>query len=102
MKGPSLTGPKGREWRDILRGQMEVPHASTPASERAQGGMRTDGHLCTVVRLVELGRRIEAHFGRPQDIEWCLLDDAFQVVQSRPIIHAVPQPRDQRQENYVY
>jgi rifampicin phosphotransferase len=28
-----------------------------------------------VVRLVQLGRRIEAHFGRPQDIEWCLVDD---------------------------
>ncbi|MGH8962457.1 MAG: PEP/pyruvate-binding domain-containing protein, partial [Jatrophihabitantaceae bacterium] len=37
-----------------------------------------------VVRLVQLGRRIEAHFGRPQDIEWCLVDDGFQIVQSRP------------------
>ena len=35
-----------------------------------------------VVRLVELGRRIEAHFGRPQDIEWCLVDDDFQIVQT--------------------
>src|SRR5690606_18621963 len=25
-----------------------------------------------VLRLVRLGRRVEAHFGRPQDIEWCL------------------------------
>jgi pyruvate,water dikinase len=38
-----------------------------------------------VVRLVQLGRRIEAHFGRPQDIEWCLVDDEFRIVQSRPI-----------------
>jgi pyruvate,water dikinase len=38
-----------------------------------------------VVRLARLGRRIEAHFGRPQDIEWCLVDDGFQIVQSRPI-----------------
>ncbi|WP_031113235.1 PEP/pyruvate-binding domain-containing protein, partial [Streptomyces sp. NRRL S-146] len=36
-----------------------------------------------VVRLVHLGRRIEEHFGRPQDIEWCLVDDDFQIVQSR-------------------
>lgn len=35
-----------------------------------------------VVRLAALGRRIEAHFGRPQDIEWCLADDAFQIVQT--------------------
>nr|BFE76028.1 hypothetical protein GCM10020092_093290 [Actinoplanes digitatis] len=34
------------------------------------------------VRLARLGRRIEAHFGRPQDIEWCLIDDDFRIVQS--------------------
>jgi len=46
-----------------------------------------------VVRLVKLGRRIEAHFGRPQDIEWCLVDDDFQIVQSRPITTLFPIPR---------
>src|SRR5665213_1181233 len=46
-----------------------------------------------VVRLAQLGRRIEAHFGRPQDIEWCLVDDEFQVVQSRPITTLFPIPR---------
>jgi phosphoenolpyruvate synthase/pyruvate phosphate dikinase len=46
-----------------------------------------------VVRLVQLGRRIEAHFGRPQDIEWCLVDDGFQIVQSRPITRCSPSPR---------
>ncbi|WP_230423488.1 phosphoenolpyruvate synthase [Streptomyces radicis] len=45
-----------------------------------------------VVRLVELGRRIEAHFGRPQDIEWCLADDGFRIVQSRPITTLFPVP----------
>jgi rifampicin phosphotransferase len=45
-----------------------------------------------VVRLVRLGRRIEAHFGRPQDIEWCLADDDFQIVQSRPITTLFPVP----------
>jgi hypothetical protein len=42
------------------------------------------------VRLAQLGRRIEAHFGRPQDIEWCLVDDGFQSVQSRPITTLIP------------
>ncbi|MEV5777019.1 rifamycin-inactivating phosphotransferase [Streptomyces antimycoticus] len=55
-----------------------------------------------VVRLVELGRRIEAHFGRPQDIEWCLVDDDFQVVQSRPITTLFPIPESGDQENHVY
>ncbi|MFF0742935.1 rifamycin-inactivating phosphotransferase [Streptomyces sp. NPDC004111] len=45
-----------------------------------------------VVRLVRLGRRIEAHFGGPQDIEWCLADDGFRIVQSRPITTLFPVP----------
>ncbi|MEU7732616.1 PEP/pyruvate-binding domain-containing protein, partial [Streptomyces griseus] len=44
------------------------------------------------VRLVGLGRRVEAHFGRPQDIEWCLVDDGFRIVQSRPITTLFPLP----------
>ncbi|MFH9138800.1 rifamycin-inactivating phosphotransferase [Streptomyces sp. NPDC017524] len=44
------------------------------------------------VRLVGLGRSIEAHFGRPQDIEWCLVDDGFRFVQSRPITTLFPLP----------
>src|SRR5438874_740372 len=55
-----------------------------------------------VVRLAQLGRRIEAHFGHPQDIEWCLVDDDFQFVQSRPITTLFPIPAASDQENHVY
>jgi rifampicin phosphotransferase len=55
-----------------------------------------------VVRLAQLGRRIEAHFGRPQDIEWCLADDDFQIVQSRPITTLFPIPAAGDRENHVY
>ena len=55
-----------------------------------------------VVRLAQLGRRIEAHFGRPQDIEWCLVDDGFQIVQSRPITTLFPIPESGDRENHVY
>ena len=55
-----------------------------------------------VVRLARLGRRIEAHFGHPQDIEWCLADDDFQIVQSRPITTLFPVPAAEDQENHVY
>ncbi|WP_432179842.1 rifamycin-inactivating phosphotransferase [Streptomyces sp. NBC_00063] len=54
------------------------------------------------VRLVQLGRRIEAQFGRPQDIEWCLVDDGFQIVQSRPITTLFPVPEADDRENHVY
>jgi phosphoenolpyruvate synthase/pyruvate phosphate dikinase len=55
-----------------------------------------------IVRLEELGRRIEAHFGSPQDIEWCLDDDGFHIVQSRPITTLFPIPAREDQENHVY
>jgi rifampicin phosphotransferase len=55
-----------------------------------------------VLRLAQLGRRIEAHFGRPQDIEWCLDDDGFQIVQSRPITTLFPIPAADDRENHVY
>jgi pyruvate,water dikinase len=55
-----------------------------------------------VVRLAQLGRRIEAHFGRPQDIEWCLADDDFQILQSRPITTLFPIPAAGDAENHVY
>jgi rifampicin phosphotransferase len=55
-----------------------------------------------VVWLAQLGRRIEAHFGRPQDIEWCLIDDDFHIVQSRPITTLFPIPEADDRENHVY
>ena len=55
-----------------------------------------------VVRLAQLGRRVEAHFGRPQDIEWCLADDGFSVVQSRPITTLFPLPAAGDGEHHVY
>ncbi|MEU4732397.1 rifamycin-inactivating phosphotransferase [Streptomyces sp. NPDC023588] len=54
------------------------------------------------VRLAGLGRRIEAHFGRPQDIEWCLVDDGFRIVQSRPITTLFPVPESGDRHNHVY
>src|SRR5947207_6291784 len=55
-----------------------------------------------VLRLAQLGRRIEAHFGRPQDIEWCLVDDGFQIVQSRPITTLFPIPESGHRDNHVH
>src|SRR5215216_2762405 len=55
-----------------------------------------------VVRLAQQARRIEARFGRPQDIEWCLVDDGFQIVQSRPITTLFPIPAAGDRENHVY
>jgi pyruvate,water dikinase len=70
---------------------IETERQTQPALKDAQ-----------VVRLAQLGRRIEVHFGHPQDIEWCLVDDDFQIVQSRPITTLFPIPAAGDRENHVY
>ncbi|MCY8755748.1 phosphoenolpyruvate synthase [Bacillus haynesii] len=55
-----------------------------------------------ILQLERIGRQIEAHFGQPQDIEWCLADDTFYIVQSRPITTLYPIPEANDQENHVY
>ena len=67
--------------------------------ERRKTAALTDAQA---VRLAQLGRRIEAQFGSPQDIEWCLLDDEFQFVQSRPITTLFPIPAADDRENHIY
>src|SRR6202165_3225205 len=67
--------------------------------ERQEQPALTDAQ---VGRLAQLGRRIEAHFGRPQDIEWCLVDDEFQIVQSRPITTLFPIPVTADGGNHVF
>ncbi|MFP8960453.1 rifamycin-inactivating phosphotransferase [Streptomyces nanhaiensis] len=74
--------------RDVA---VDAPRQEQPALTDAQA-----------VRLVRLGRRIEAHFGRPQDIEWCLDGDDFHIVQSRPITTLFPVPEADDRENRVY
>jgi pyruvate,water dikinase len=70
---------------------IERAHQDQPALTDAQ-----------VVQLAELGRRIEAHFGCPQDIEWCRVDDRFQIVQSRPITTLFPIPEVGDRANHVF
>ena len=55
-----------------------------------------------ILQLAHIGRQIEAYFGCPQDIEWCLVDDTFSIVQSRPITTLYPIPDANDQENHVY
>ncbi|SFJ71761.1 rifamycin-inactivating phosphotransferase [Thermoflavimicrobium dichotomicum] len=49
----------------------------------------TDGQI---VSLARLGKRIEKHFGSPQDIEFCIENGEVFVVQSRPITSLYPLP----------
>jgi len=91
----SVTAKKLAIWAEAGGGTREA--AVEPA--RQEQPALTDAQ---VVRLAQLGRRIEAHFGPPQDIEWCLADGEFQIVQSRPITTLFPVPETGDQENHVY
>ncbi len=71
----TVTAPSGTRTREL------------PEADRTRRVL-TDAQA---VALARLGRRIEAHYGAPQDIEWVLADGGFQVVQSRPIT-ALPAP----------
>src|SRR5262249_48625934 len=46
-----------------------------------------------ILELAWLGLRIEEHYGREQDIEWCLAGGQFFIVQARPITSLYPAPR---------
>jgi pyruvate,water dikinase len=92
--------------RAIASKQLEIVASPAGGTERRaiepqrqQQPALTDAE---VVQLVQLGRRIEAHFACPQDIEWCEDGAGFQIVQSRPITTLFPIPPANDRENHVY
>src|SRR5262249_12029554 len=58
-----------------------------------------DGRL---LELAGLGVRVEEHYGREQDIEWCLADGKFFIVQARPITSLYPAPRARDGKLHAY
>jgi pyruvate,water dikinase len=68
-----------------------------PGSQLAQ--VLTDQQI---MELSRIGKQIEAACGQPQDIEWCLVQDTFYIVQSRPITTLFPIPAADDDSNRVY
>ncbi len=58
------------------------------AGEPQTAGL-TDAELAG---LADVGRRIAAHFGRPQDIEWAIAGGRIAIVQARPMTALPPPP----------
>ncbi|MGR5939092.1 PEP/pyruvate-binding domain-containing protein [Bacillus pacificus] len=48
-----------------------------------------------------IGRQIEAYFGCPQDIEWCLVDNVFYIVQSRSHYDCISNSEENDGGNHV-
>ncbi|MFF4413315.1 PEP/pyruvate-binding domain-containing protein [Streptosporangium sp. NPDC001559] len=46
----------------------------------------------TATRLAELGERIAAVLGGPQDVEWAIADGRVWILQARPVTAALPPP----------
>lgn len=84
---------------DVYRVRDGEVAAQEVAAQRRERPVLTDAEAIEITRL---GRRIEAHFCCPQDIEWCLAEDGFHVVQSRPITTLFPIPDAGDGESHVY
>ncbi|MCP4228128.1 MAG: phosphoenolpyruvate synthase [Actinomycetia bacterium] len=76
--------------REVRIGHKEIEIVSGPDGDEVrplegQAGWQrvlSDDELHAVANI---GMEIEAHYGSPQDIEWCFVDDELFIVQSRPI-----------------
>ena len=89
----------------LVSGQVNADRFQTREGRVTSRAEHQDRPTLTDTQLLELtrlGRRIEAHFGSPQDIEWCLDSDGFWIVQSRPITTLFPVPETDEQGTRVY
>src|SRR5712692_7192633 len=74
-----------------------VIHGVAGGGTQRMDSAESSGEVCLsdvqIRTLAELGARVEAHYGTPQDIEWAL-DDAghFWLTQARPITTLFPLP----------
>lgn len=99
--------------RDARITDKVVAHKKLGIYALEEGGTETRGiepeqqHIQTltdeqVLRLEQIGRKIETYFACPQDIEWCLSGDKFYIVQSRPITTLYPVPEVSDGKNHVF
>lgn len=89
-------GVKKREFYSLEAGGTQT--RGIEAEQQTQQAL-TD---VQILQLAELGRKIEQHFGSPQDIEWCLAQGTFFIVQSRPVTTLFPVPEADDENNHVY
>ncbi len=93
--------------------QKELGSKSTTTIGQATGGVTTEAteprrqQAITdnqIDKLTELGGKIAAYYGEPQDIEWAFADGKLFLLQSRPITSLFPvphHPHDTDRQIYV-
>ncbi|HJN91492.1 MAG TPA: phosphoenolpyruvate synthase [Dehalococcoidia bacterium] len=72
IRTAAANGRTETRWEPVAESRRSFPKL-TPALARELG---------------DLGRRIEAHYGGPQDIEWARAGNAFYLLQARPVTTA--------------
>ncbi|MEM7126834.1 MAG: phosphoenolpyruvate synthase [Chloroflexota bacterium] len=94
--------------RQIATKQIAIRSLAVGGTEQVElaEGERTQAALTDpqTLELVKLGSQIEAHYGRPQDIEWALVDDVLYITQSRPItsLYPLPEPKPDDDALHAY
>ncbi len=68
--------------REDLRGKQKIPDKM-------------------VVELAKFGKKIEKHYGKPQDIEWAIQKNNIYIVQSRPVTTFKPKSRKMLKEEDI-
>jgi pyruvate,water dikinase len=69
--------------------QWVIRHGQASCTRETEQAINADQALA----VATLGRRVEQHFGAPQDLEWALAGDTLWLLQARPMT-ALPEPVD--------
>jgi pyruvate,water dikinase len=87
-----VVDPSTAEATDVTVADKKVMHVKDEETgktvEREVPDDKRNARVLTddeISRLVELGTRVENHYGDPQDVEWAIVDSEVFMLQSRPI-----------------
>ena len=65
----------------VVYGERQTVTVPVPAEDRARLSVTPS----QVQALVKLGKKIEAHYGKPMDIEWAIVENKLYILQARAI-----------------
>lgn len=68
-------------WAIVKKGNHGDQHLAVPKSKQKSQKISDE----QIIKLAEIGLKIEHHYGKPQDTEWAIEDERIYFVQSRPI-----------------
>jgi len=70
-----------QSWK-LIRGEKgDTIRVEIPESEQKEQKLDDEG----ILYLAEIGNQVELHYDRPMDIEWCMENGQFYLVQARPV-----------------